>query len=154
MSLVLRIADNIHQMLSPIHNRSGNHTCTFGYALSRMERSFDFSLKEELIENLAKDPTYVLFTRDMSKAWEWCNRNFVMLVSRIIEQIDLSQAKPIYPYVKILIDPWFSPLFQNHSLERDCFMMNGCSKKILPIFSINASHRVACYATQVEDSSC
>ena len=123
------------------------------------------SILEELIKKLPNLLACVLHSHDMSKIQEWWSRIFIMVVGRIIEVIDFSQAKPIYPYAKVLFDPCSEPLSHYPFSTSDCFfqgdcsLINGvkggyCSQNKPPIYSINASHRVACYATQVEDSSC
>jgi len=71
------------------------------------------SVLDSLIKNLPEDSACILVTHDMAEAREWCNRIYVMLSGRIIEEIELSVAEPVHPYAKLLFDPWSGPLPTN-----------------------------------------
>ena len=65
------------------------------------------SVLKTLIGNLPEESACVLVTHDMSEAKEWCNRIYVMLGGKVVEEIDMSSdPTPKHPYAKVLFDPW------------------------------------------------
>lgn len=65
------------------------------------------SVLKSLIGNLPEKSACVLVTHDMSEAKEWCDRIYVMLGGKVVEEIDMSaDPNPKHPYSKVLFDPW------------------------------------------------
>ena len=65
------------------------------------------SVLKALIGNLPEASACVLVTHDMAEAKEWCNRIYVMLDGKVVEEIDMSSdPSPKHPYSRVLFDPW------------------------------------------------
>ena len=114
------------------------------------------SVLEELVGNLSDGSACILVTHDMSEARRWCNRIYVMLAGRVIEEIDLSKDEPKHPYARLLFDPWSEPLPKGQlspagcPFQEDCSLLNEelrgrCSAENPELKNLSPIHRVACH---------
>jgi peptide/nickel transport system ATP-binding protein len=121
------------------------------------------SVLEELVGNLSEGSACILVTHDMSEARRWCNRIYVMLAGRVIEEIDLSKDEPKHPYARLLFDPWSEPLPKGQlsstgcPFQRDCSLINDevrsrCSSSVPSLQGGDLSHRVACHYFPLEEA--
>jgi peptide/nickel transport system ATP-binding protein len=74
------------------------------------------SVLESLFGNLPEKSGCILVTHDMAEATRWCNRIYVMLHGRVIEEINPQENDPTHEYTKLLFDPWNNPL-PNNTME-------------------------------------
>jgi ABC-type glutathione transport system ATPase component len=116
---------------------------------------------DALLRNLAPGAACILVTHDMDVATGSCHRALTMLAGRIIEEIDLRQAKPAHPYGQLLFEPWDHPLPKAPLRAEGCPFVDSCPladseleptcREVVPALravSIDprSAHRVACHA--------
>ena len=117
------------------------------------------SVMHALIGNLPEGAGCILVTHDMKEAREWCDRVFVMLAGRVIEEIDLRRSTPLHPYAQILFDPWSGdvpreplaptgcPFRKNCTLDAPKAPDAQCHRAVPALTEIeDDTHRVACFA--------
>ena len=111
------------------------------------------SVLEALFGNLPENAGCILVTHDMSEAKQWCNRIYVMLAGRVIEELDLHAHEPKHPYAQLLFDPWNHPLPQKELAKKGCPFHTNCSimlqsictgtlPSLQPVQSATTSHTV------------
>jgi ABC-type glutathione transport system ATPase component len=71
------------------------------------------SVLESLFGNLPEKSGCILVTHDMAEPTRWCNRIYVMLHGRVIEEINPQEHAPTHEYTKLLFDPWNNPIPKN-----------------------------------------